>query len=421
MKNQNETGGVEFRYRESLELYRTTDMTLKAICSRTGVSESAFKAYLFRHHRELMLARHGLDVSPRDAAKTRLRNRLGQSSETHAKYRDAIIACDDAAYIEYNVSQIARIFKVSPIGLSKQLRNHFPDVVERREKERHRLGIGDNRHRGATLVSKEQYAEAVAHLCESDDTIKQTALLFNLSYSGLREHLLHYHKDLVRKRRNKRINATGEKTVGALTGNGNRHIPSVRQVGKYEVAARLYTTTPMTYNEVVAVTDVSVGGLRNYIRTWCEDSGSYLPGKSKRYLKSASGKYAAAINCLRETRCPTAEIARKFGLNPDVFRMYLHEHEPQLAASNGMTRTPDGRLVSAASMDKYREAIRIYESTTEPLKSIARRLGLKYNSISGFVRRNFPDAIQRHNGLVAGETAFLRNKGVKDGINMSPE
>ena len=60
----------------------------------------------------------------------------------------------------------------------------------------------------------------------------------------------------------------------------------------------------------------------------------------------------------------------------------------------------NGRQVSCRSEKKYAEAIRIYETTPENLKSIAQRLGLVYNSLGGYVRRNYPDAIRRHEDLV---------------------
>ena len=41
--------------------------------------------------------------------------------------------------------------------------------------------------------------------------------------------------------------------------------------------------------------------------------------------------------------------------------------------------------------EKYDEAVHLYATTTEPLKSIALKLGLQYNSVGGFVRRNRPD------------------------------
>lgn len=117
---------------------------------------------------------------------------------------------------------------------------------------------------------------------------------------------------------------------------------------------------------------------------------------TKPYRKSAAAKYAEAIERLREEKeRPTSEIAAEFGLHPEVFRQYLKEHEPELYARQGMMRASNGRSVSRRSMEKYAEAIRLYETTTEDLKSIAGRLGLTYNSLGGFLRRNFPELIRR--------------------------
>lgn len=111
-----------------------------------------------------------------------------------AKYKDAIQACDDTAYIEFNVSQIARLFGLSPSALANQLRNHYPEILERREKERCRLGVNDNLHRGVKPWCREQYAEAVEHLRTSDDSIRETADLYALSYSGRLGTSLYYYK-----------------------------------------------------------------------------------------------------------------------------------------------------------------------------------------------------------------------------------
>lgn len=103
-------------------------------------------------------------------------------------------------------------------------------------------------------------------------------------------------------------------------------------------------------------------------------------------------------------------MAREFGLHPETFREYVREHEPELAARLGMTRLADGRQILARSMEKYGEAVRLYETTTEPLRSIADRLGLQYNSVGGFVRRSRPDAIEAHNRLVEREEALRKEK-----------
>lgn len=70
-----------------------------------------------------------------------------------------------------------------------------------------------------------------------------------------------------------------------------------------------------------------------------------------------------------------------------------------------MKRNADGKLVSRASEEKYSEAVRLYETTTENLKSIAKQLGLTYNSVGGYIRRNYPDIIRRHEELVKQENS----------------
>jgi len=413
---------TEVRYREALELYRTTGLSIKAICERTGTPFGAFRAYIFRYYRELMFARNGIEMSPGEAATTRLRGPCGQSSITRAKYKEAILACDDMAYIEYNVSQIARIFHLHPSALGHQLQIHYPEILERREKERHRLGINDNLHRGMKSWCGEQYAGAVEHLRNSDDTIRETAARYNLSYSGLREHLLYYHKELVRERATKRQHAKACKKRGALTGSGVRHLPSSKQVERYRESVRLYRTTAMTQKEIVAVTGVSLNGFRNYMRVWHKDlilerrgiergeDGDIRLADTKHYLKSTAVKYAGAIERLKETGRSVAEVAREFNLHPDTFRMYLQEHEPDLAVGLGMVRLPNGKRVSVLGEQKYREAIRLYETTTESLLSIARRLGLQYNSVSSFTRRNRPEAIENHNRLLVAEEQTKREQ-----------
>jgi len=332
---------------------------------------------------------------------------------TKAKYGEAIQACDNERYIEYNVSQIARMFHLDPSSLGKQLRVHYPEIVERRERERMRLGLSDNLQRGARRQSKKQYAEAVEHLRTSDDTIMETAQMYGLSYSGLREHVLYYHKEIVVKRYVKRKKAVADKKPGVLTGNGSRHEPSQRQVERYREAIHLYRTTAMTQKEIVEATGVSMSGLRNYLRIWhpeliierrgvkCKQGDGIKISDTKHYLKSTAVKYADAIKRLKESGLPLAAVAREFGLNPETFRMYLHEHEPELAAGLGMTTLPNGKRVAARNIAKYSEAIRLYESTTEPLNAIARRLGLVYNSLLGFIHRNYPESIEKHNSLLA--------------------
>ena len=65
-----------------------------------------------------------------------------------------------------------------------------------------------------------------------------------------------------------------------------------------------------------------------------------------------------------------AQVAAEYGLHPECMRAYLKEHEPELYARQGMTHLANGRTVSRRSMEKYAEAIRLYETTDESLLSL---------------------------------------------------
>ena len=416
------------KYDEALSLYKTTDLSVAEICRQTNTPLKAFKAYLQRSHRDLLLSRYGIIVSPEEAEQTRLRKSKGQSPQSYAKYKDVIAACSNPEYFEYNISEIARIFHVTAGGLSQQLRRHFPDIMEFREAERQRLGLSDKFRRGSQKRCREQYVQAIEHLRNCDDTIPHTAYIFNLSYSGLREHLLNYHKDLVEKREGKRKKATGVKKIGSLTGNGTKHIPADEQVKKYEIAVNLYRSTALTMKEIANKTGITINGFKNYLRMWHpelmlkrrgiivdkDDDITEAFKNSKQYLKSTAAKYAEAIEFLKNNSLTTAEAAKRFNLHPDIFREYLREHEPELAATHGMKRLDNGRLVLARSAQKYSEAIEIYATSSESLKSISGRLNIPYNSLNGFVARNYPEVIAMHHKIVEDELARKREEDKKD-------
>ena len=398
---------TEDQYREAIELYGSTSLSVRAICARCGVSYAGFRSYLYKYRRDLLLSRHGVAVpSASDAARTRLRGCRGQTASARAKYGDAIAACGDAKYIEYNVSQIAHLFGLNPTGLSNQLRAHCPGLLERRERERQRLGLADNQQRGVRPWCREQYAAAVKLLRTTEMTVPEVAERCGVSFTGLRQHVCFYHKDLQQARSELRERAKTQKRKGHVTGSGRRHEPTPESCERYREAVRMYAQSALTIREIADMTGVNRSSLCSYLRVWCREEtfarrgAEYREGASlsqtKQYKKPTAAKYAPAIERLRAENRPTSEIAAEFGLHPEVFRQYLKEHEPELYARQGMMRAPNGRSVSRRSMEKYAEAVGLYETTAEPLKSIARRLGLNYNSLGGFVRRNFPELIEKN-------------------------
>lgn len=404
MHEQQRNINAESKYREAVSLYAGTGLSIRKICEQTGVGFSAFSSYLSKHHRNLIIERHKLT----GFRYVRLRGKGGQTTEAHYKYKDAIAACDSMEYIEYNISQIARIFGLGCSALASQLRRHYPDVVPRREEQRRRMGITTNLQYGVRQWCKDEYADAITLLQSSEMTIEEACNVTNVSRSGLREHILAYHPQITRLREERRLKATGRKVRGMRNGNWAVYEPEQKLVEKYRNAIELYSTTSLDVKEIARVAGVNIGGFRNHLKRWHPhlmaerrgfDESSGL-AKSKRYSKSTAEKYAAAIEMLKKTDLPTAKVAAEFRLNPETFRMYLKEHHPGLAAARGRTRAPNGKLVSCSSAEKYAEALRIYETTAEPLKSIAERLGLTYNSVGGFIRRNHPEAIERHKSLL---------------------
>ena len=404
------------KYSDAITLYVETGLSIKQICEQTGVGFSAFSSYLSTHHRDLILKRHNLT----EFKNVKLRGKKGQTTAAHYKYKDAITACDSQEYIEYNISQIARIFDVDCSSLASQLRRHYPDIVPRREQERRRMGITINLQYGARKWSKEGYAKAVEMLQTSDMTIEEVANTCNVSYTGLCEHVIAYYPQITSTREIKRNNATGQKIRGERNGNWAIHAPEEGTIEKYEKAIELYRTTSKDVQEIVRIVGVNLGGFRHHQRTWHPelmvlrrgfDEGVALE-QTKRYKKSSAEKYAKAIERLQNTDLPTAKVATEFGLNPETFRMYLKEHYPELTAARGMTKAVNGKTVSKRSAEKYAEALHLYETTSESLKFIATRLGLTYNSVSGFIRRNHPEAIAKHNTLLVSSADRF-----KDGVS----
>ena len=412
MQGQRVDISAELKYREAISLYSDSNLSIKDICERTGVGFCAFSSYLSKHHRNLIIRRHSLT----EYANVKLRGCKGQTTSAHYKYKDAIAACDSTEYIEYNISQIARIFDVDCSSLASQLRRHYPEIVPRRELERKRMGITINLQYGARKWSKEGYATAVEMLQSSDMTIEEVANACSVSHTGLREHILAYYPQITLQREEKRASAKGQNVRGMRNGCWAMHEPDQSSVKKYEEAIEIYRTTSTDVEEIARLVGVDLGGFRYHLRTWHPelmvqrrgfDKGLNLE-QTKRYKKSTAEKYADAIERLKNSDMPTSKVAAEFGLNPEVFRMYVKEHYPELTTARGMIKADNGKTVSNRSAEKYAEALNIYQTTSEPLKSIAQRLGLTYNSLGGFIRRNYPEAIEKHKSLLA--SAKVRNK-----------
>lgn len=257
---------AESKYAAAVALYAATDLPVRAVAEKCGVGAAALGAHIRRHHRDLLLERHGLDGAGADV---KLRGTRGQSVKAHLKYKEAIEACGDVAYIEYNVSQVARMFGLDGTALASQLKVHYPDVIPARERLRKRLGIADNTHRGARPWSREGYEKAVAMYGASDLTLAEVATECGVSKSGLCQYMRFYHPDVLAGRQSRRkAAAAGDRKAGAPSGNGSVYGPSEATVARYAAAVQLYRTTDKPVDAIAADTGVPLPGLRAYLRRW---------------------------------------------------------------------------------------------------------------------------------------------------------
>lgn len=344
-------------------------------------------------------------------------NPFGQRAETAAKYREAIFGCYDISYIGMSVSQIARHFGVSPSGLGNQLRNHFPDMYEEREILRKRLGYSSYTNKSAQAASAEKYSNAVQLLDTTALTLREVALKCGVSLSGLRQHVIYYHKHIAEKRYLARVLAAErEVRIGEKNGGNQVKGPKKETVEKYAEALTLYQTTSLTMVDIAHRTGVTIGGLRNYLTKWHQSDmiarrgvgpllsdeerflidNKELTLKTKRYSPSAAERYAPAIEMILDGAA-LPEACRACGFpSTDNLRYYLREHYPNLLKKGMEAETvllPEGTRCPKESWDLFKDAVEAYTTTDEPLNAIAGRFGLRPTSLSAFLRRTFPKAV----------------------------
>lgn len=395
------------KYAEAVELYADTDQTLAAIAKACQVSVGGLGNYLRRYWRELVLKRNCIAVEGKQSKDIKIKAVGQQNVNAHAKYKEAVAACDSLEYIDLNLSQVARKFGVDGASLANFMHIHYEDTLVWREKLRTRLGINDNLRRGARRESVEQYGEAVKLYQTTNMTIPEIAEVCHLSEGGLMQYLRFYHKKLLQQKRKSRKEARGCRSRGELTGNGRLYQPLPQTDQKYAEALALYKDTALTMKEIVRRTGVPAEGFRFYLCKWHKELMAERAGitgpidahtnlcRERRRMKTVTAKYAEAIESLRANPRAVAQVAAEFHLHPETFRNYLHKYEPELVRLQGMTTADNGRKMLYRSEEKYAEAIHLYRTTKESLKGIAQRLGLNEKSLGGYIRRNYPELVQK--------------------------
>lgn len=186
------------KYEKAVALYADTDMPMKDTAKECKVSIGGLGCYLRRYWRELVLRRHQIHADGKKAEEIKIMEAGKQSIHAHAKYKDAVAACDSLNYIDLNVSQIARKFGTDGTALANFMRIHYPETLVWREKVRRRLGINDNIWHGARPECTEQYAKAVEMYRDTEMTMAEVAEACKVSLSGFGQHLMALHQNLLK-------------------------------------------------------------------------------------------------------------------------------------------------------------------------------------------------------------------------------
>lgn len=180
------------KYEKAVAIYADTDMPMKDIAKECNVSVGGLGSYLRRYWRELVLHRHQIHADGGKAEEIKIMEAGKQNVNAHAKYKDAVAACDSLDYIDLNVSQIARKFGTDGTALANFMRIHYPETLVWREKVRRRLGINDNIWHGARPECMKQYAEAVEMYRNTEMTMREVSAACKVSPSGFSQHLRFY-------------------------------------------------------------------------------------------------------------------------------------------------------------------------------------------------------------------------------------
>lgn len=402
------------KYAEAVKMYAETDKTQKEIAGHFGFSVGAFRVYMQRYHRDLLMRRHGIAAEGLNPDEVKIISAGKQSLNAHRKYGKAVEACDSMDYIELNLSQVAHRFGLNATALANFMRVHYAEILTWRERVRVRLGIADNIPRGMSRIAREQYAEAVRLYSTTDMTLPEVSEHCRVSEEGLSQHLRFYHREILEEKKKQRSEAMTavKKKKGAMLGNGRHNTPSADTERKYAKALAMYRDTDMTMKDIVARTGVSAEGFRFYLHKWhkplvLERAGvgedtpeSTNLRKNRGRTKIVAAKYAPAIESLKANPRSMAAVAVQFGHNPDVFRQYLHKYEPELIEKLRMSDDGTGHRTSLLNREKYESVIRQYVTTAEPLRAIAKRMGVNVKSVDGYIRRNCPEVREQHRALL---------------------
>jgi|GEM_PF-2018168 len=362
--------------------------------------------------------------------------RYGQHPETEARYREAVIACKSFENLTLTIQEIARMYDLKPECLRNQLKRHFPNVIQEREKLRDMMGYAIPGNKGLKNNTIKQYAEAIEMLRDASLTVKEVASRCGVSYQGLQQHLIFYHKDIAEKRMLSRTDSLLRPVVaGTITGSGGIHQPRPGVVALYAPALELYRTTQMSVPEIAKRCGVAPHNFESYIRKWHKDDmeerrlqreerirrkKEQEETRSKCTLsQKARMKYGRAVEYLSAGMTLT-QTASELGVDVTNLSGWLRRNQPEVLeiCKVGMMRLPSGKLVSRKTWEKY-EPVAQYVCThpSKPTVFVAEKFAVPTSSLVKHLSVYYPDVWERHCRCCAEKAAREREKLKKEGTD----
>ncbi|MBQ6911592.1 MAG: hypothetical protein IJQ35_05425 [Bacteroidales bacterium] len=339
--------------------------------------------------------------------------RYGQPPETEQKYREAVQACMSILNLSLTVADIARMYHLDPQCLRGQLKRHYPDVIPRRNELRAKLGYVVFEQSRLHRSSMEKYVPAVKMLKETDLTVKEVAERCGVTYLGLRQHLIYYHKEVAELRLGKRMQAlSGPVPVGEKDCNNRPVGPSATMQARFAPAIKMARETDLPLTEIALRCGVEPRGLQGYVQKWHRDLMEERQRKREEALlqrkKAVRPKvsraeivrvqYTPAVDMIRGGMS-LSEAASAVGTSPDNLRSWLKSHYPEVLdiSRNGMTKTPEGVTMKRATYERY-VVIAQYmaEHPGEGSVDVAKRFGVQVSSMNKVLARCFSDVWGKH-------------------------
>ncbi|MBQ6198845.1 MAG: hypothetical protein IJQ61_01070 [Bacteroidales bacterium] len=339
--------------------------------------------------------------------------RYGQSPETEQKYREAVQACMSILNLPLNVADIARMYNLDPQCLRGQLKRHYPDVIPKRNELRAKLGYVVFDQSRLHQSSMEKYVPAVKMLKETDLTVKEVAERCGVTYLGLQQHLIYYHKEVAELRLGKRMQAlSGSVAVGGKDCNNRPVGPSATMQARYAPAIRMAQETDLPLTEIARRCGVEPRGLQGYFQKWHRDLMEERQRKREEALlqrkeaarpkvsraEIVSVQYAPTVDMIRNGMS-LSEAAVAVNTSPGNLRSWLKSHYPEVLdiSCNGMIKTPEGVKMKRATYEQYKVIAQyMAEHPLERSKDVAKRFGVPDSSLHKVLSRSFPDIWEKH-------------------------